>query len=79
MAATHTFSPQERQRLETYRAAVGAGFYSEFPGRTHRTDVRLLQRLLRPRPGVPEYPFSEAELARLTACRAAVEHGYFSG
>ena len=79
MTATYTFSSREQQRLATYRAAVGAGFYSEFPRRSHRTDARLLQRLLHASPSVPDYPFSEAELQRLTACRAAVEHGYFSG
>jgi hypothetical protein len=81
-ATTYPFSAQERLRLETYRAAVAAGFYSEFPGRARRTDVRLLRRLLHPRPegepSVPEYPFTQAELERLAACRGAIAHGYYS-
>jgi hypothetical protein len=82
-ATTYPFSPQERLRLGSYRAAVAAGFYSEFrPGRARRTDVRLLQRLLHAHPDgeptVPEYPFTEAELERMTACRAAIAHGYYS-
>jgi hypothetical protein len=81
-ATTYTFTDQERTRLASYRAAVAAGFYAEFPGRARRTDLRLLQRLLQPRPGgsprVPEYPFTDAELERLEACRAAVAHGYYS-
>ena len=48
---TYTFSAQEQARLASYRAAVRAGFYSEFPGgRPRRTSVRLLRRLLRPVP-----------------------------
>ena len=83
MTAIYTFSAQERVRLGTYRAAVAAGFYSEFvPGRARRTDTRLLQRLLYSRPqgapNVPEYPFSESEIQRLEACRAAIAHGYYS-
>jgi hypothetical protein len=82
-ATTYPFSPQERLRLGSYRAAVAAGFYSEFvPGRARRTDVRLLHRLVHPRaegePSVPEYPFTQAELDRMAACRAAIAHGYFS-
>jgi hypothetical protein len=82
-ATTYPFSPQERLRLGSYRAAVAAGFYSEFvPRRARRTDARLLQRLLHPRPdgepSVPEYPFTQAELDRLAACRAAIAHGYYS-
>jgi hypothetical protein len=76
--SSYIFSTQERQRLASYRAAVRAGFYSEFPGRRRRTDVHLMQRLLRPRPGAPEYPFSEPELERLAACRAAVARGFYS-
>ena len=88
---TYTFSAQEQARLASYRAAVRAGFYSEFPsGRPRRTSVRLLQRLLRPAPasgagggsgsdGVEyAYPFTAAERRRLEACRAAVAGGYYS-
>jgi hypothetical protein len=81
-ATTYPFTAQELSRLGSYRAAVAAGFYSEFPARARRTDTRLLQRLLQPRPegvpDVPEYPFSPAELERLETCRAAVAHGYYS-
>ena len=80
-ATTYPFSARERQRLGSYRAAVAAGFYSEFPGHTRRTSARLLQRLLNPpegEPSVPEYPFTQADLDRLTACRAAIAHGYYS-
>jgi hypothetical protein len=80
-ATTYPFSAQEWRRLGTYRAAVAAGFYSEFPGPARRTSARLLQRLLHPpagEPGVPEYPFTEAELQHLAACRAAIAHGYYS-
>jgi hypothetical protein len=79
---TYPFNARELTRLGTYRAAVAAGFYSEFPGHTRRTNARLLQRLLVPRrdsePPVPEYPFTPAELERLEAARAAIAHGYYS-
>ncbi|HYY88600.1 MAG TPA: hypothetical protein VFA49_07385 [Chloroflexota bacterium] len=80
---TYPFTDQELRRLASYRAAVAAGFYTEWPRGAQtrrRTDVRLLARLLRPTGGVgvPEYPFSEMELARLEACRAAVAAGYYS-
>jgi hypothetical protein len=81
-ATTYPFSAQERKRLGTYRAAVAAGFYSEFPSRVRRTYPRLFQRLVHApaegEPSVPEYPFTEAELERLAGCRAAITHGYYS-
>src|SRR5438105_3596820 len=103
-AVMYPFTDQELKRLAAYRAAVAAGFYSEWPataGRTgrsggagrgragragsKRSDTRLLARLLRPSAGsgraggaVPDYPFSETELHRLEACRAAVAQGYYS-
>ena len=81
-ATTYPFSAQERKRLGSYRAAVAAGFYSEFPSRVRRTYPRLWQRLVQApaggEPSVPEYPFTEVQLERLAACRAAIAHGYYS-
>ena len=81
-ATTYPFSAQERKRLGSYRAAVAAGFYSEFPSRVRRTYPRLFQRLVHApaeaEPSAPEYPFTEAELERLVGCRAAIAHGYYS-
>ena len=80
----YPFTDQEVRRLASYRAAVAAGFYTEWPRASdrarHRTSRRLLARLLRDTGGarVTEYPFSEAELGRLVACRAAVAAGYYS-
>src|SRR2546430_5821630 len=57
---------KKRLRLGSYRAAVAAGFYSEFPRRARRTDVRLLQRLFHPPPTgetqLPRLPFPPGRL-----------------
>ena len=34
--AAYQFAPADRARLEVYRAAVRAGFYSDWPGRSLR-------------------------------------------
>ena len=37
-----TFTSEELQRLQAYRAAVAAGFYSDWDGSTTTTDSEVL-------------------------------------
>ncbi|MDQ3811642.1 MAG: hypothetical protein M3336_15280 [Chloroflexota bacterium] len=74
----NTLTSAERARLAAYRAAVAAGFYTDWDGTATTTDTEALAGLGRPVVQVSEYPFTSAELARLTACRAAIAAGYYS-
>ena len=69
-----TFTAQELERLAVYRAAVAAGFYTDWDGSTAETDVQALAWLTAPSSG---YPFTPAELERLEHYRAAVAAGYY--
>src|SRR5215813_7528152 len=82
-----TFTTTQLARLEAYRAAVAAGFYSDWDGSAETTDREVLGRLL-PQVAATDgsaelhqaasYPFSAEELQRLERCREAVAAGYYS-
>ena len=75
-----TFTTQELQRLAAYRAAVAAGFYTDWDGSAESTDTEVLA-WLRASANEPNdaaaYPFTDAERVRLERCRAAVAAGYY--
>ena len=73
-----TFTKNELARMTAYRAAVTAGFYTDWDGSATSTDSDALAWLLRPSPSVADYPFTPDELARLDRCRAAIGAGYYS-
>jgi len=75
-----TFTTQELQRLASYRAAVAAGFYTDWDGSAETTDTEVLAWLRTPadEPNhAAGYPFTDAERLRLERCRAAVAAGYY--
>ena len=67
-----SFTTQELARLAVYRAAVVAGFYSDWDGTATATDTRLLPMLLRPR------PFTLQEHQRLAKLREQLARGVFA-
>ena len=70
-----TFTSQELARLAAYRAAVVAGFYSDWDGSATSTDARWLKRLRRfERAGA----FSTQERQRLVQLRKRVAAGAFA-
>ena len=72
-----TFTTQEIARLATYRAAVVAGFYTDWDGSAATTDTRLLARLLRtPKGGA--YPFTAHEHQQLVHLREEVASGAYA-
>jgi hypothetical protein len=76
--STHngTFTTQELARLAAYRAAVAAGFYTDWDGSAASTDTRLLARLRRfERAGA----FSAQERQRLVQLRKRVVAGDYAG
>jgi hypothetical protein len=81
-----TFTTTQLARLEAYRAAVAAGFYSDWDGSAETTDVEVVERLrqVAEMDGSAEphqaaaYPFSAEEQQRLERCRAAIAAGYYS-
>jgi hypothetical protein len=80
--AYSTFTKPELERLAAYRAAVVAGFYSDWDGTATTTDTEVLAWLrsaeAAPASGVEAYPFTVDERQRLERCRAAVAGGYYS-
>ena len=73
-----TFTTDELQRLAAYRAAVAAGFYTDWDGSTASTDSETLAWLLQSAPTAGGYPFTPSELERLEHYRAAVAAGYYA-
>jgi hypothetical protein len=74
-----TFTDPELARLAIYKAAVEAGFYTDWDGSTARTNRGLLVHLLRPHASAPvEYPFTPDEQRRLERYRAAVQAGVYA-
>jgi hypothetical protein len=79
-----TFTTQELQRLAAYRAAIAAGFYTDWDGSAETTDTETLAWLRAPAADEPNsnaaaaYPFTDAERLRLERCKAAVAAGYYS-
>jgi hypothetical protein len=74
---TRTFTTRELARLVAYRAAVVAGFYTDWDGSASSTDTRVLPRLLRARRGAG-YPFTPRERQHLVRLRKAVAAGGFA-
>jgi hypothetical protein len=74
-----TLTTRELQRLAVYKAAVAAGFYSDWDGSATALDTELLSWLLRPGAvGRTEYPFTPDERQRLERVRVAVAGGFYS-
>jgi hypothetical protein len=78
--AQGTFTTTELERLAAYRAAVAAGFYSDWDGSAETTDTQVLGELQRAAgpTGDAGYPFTDEQLRRLERCREAVAAGYYS-
>lgn len=71
------FTSSELARLAMYRAAVAAGFYSDWDGSAMTTDTQALAWLSQPHACGDPYPFTPDELVRLERARAAVAAGYY--
>ena len=69
-----TFTTQELARLSAYRAAVLAGFYTDWDGSAVSTDRRLLTRLQR----VPAKAFTAQERQRLVHMRKQLAAGGYA-
>ena len=76
--SSSTFTNSELARLAIYRAAVAAGFYTDWDGSATSTDTEALAWLASPGAGSAGYPFTPAELAKLEGCKAAIAAGYYS-
>ena len=69
-----TFTTTELSRLAAYRAAVAAGFFSDWDGSAARTDTQLLAWL--PAGGqAEEYPFTREERLGLEHLRERLGAG----
>ena len=77
-AGSSTFTTHELTRLAAYRAAVAAGFYTDWDGSAASTDVDALAWLSAASAAPDGYPFTRHELALLELGRAAVEAGYYT-
>jgi len=67
-----TFTPAEMARLEAYRAAVAAGFYTDWDGSAATTDTEALAWL-----SETNFPFTTDERQRLDRLRVIlIEGGY---
>jgi hypothetical protein len=76
-SANSTFTKPELDRLAAYRAAVTAGFYTDWDGSVESTDTEVLA-WLRAADGAAAtaaYPFTADERQRLERCRTAVANG----
>ena len=81
-----TFTNRELERLSAYRAAVAAGFYTDWDGSAASADTEVLAGLgdgaegsvAGAGYGQQPYPFTVEERQRLERCRAAVQGGYYS-
>ncbi|MBV8717744.1 MAG: hypothetical protein JO020_12585 [Chloroflexi bacterium] len=69
-----TFTTQELARLSAYRAAVLAGFYTDWDGSATSTDTRLLARLRR----VAASPFTWDERQGLVRMRKRLAAGGYA-
>jgi hypothetical protein len=76
--SSSTFTSDELARLAAYRAAVAAGFYTDWDGSSSSTDTEALAWLQAPGAAATDYPFTPDERARLEACRNAIAAGYYS-
>src|SRR5579859_6022887 len=75
-----TFTNPELARLAAYRAAVAAGFYTDWDGSTASTDTAVLAWLRAPDGSAERasYPFTAEEWQRLERCKEAVARGAYS-
>ena|SRR5579859_3917131 len=73
--AHSTFTTQELERLAAYRAAVVAGFYTDWDGSAESTDTEVLAWLADG--DGPTYPFTAEERERLERCRTAFAAGAY--
>jgi hypothetical protein len=77
-AGSSTFTTHELTRLAAYRAAVAAGFYTDWDGSATSTDVDALAWLGAASTAPGGYPFTPRELALLERGRTAVGAGYYT-
>jgi hypothetical protein len=76
-SATGTFTTQEIARLAAYRAAVLAGFYTDWDGSVSVLDTRVMARVRRAQQRAEARPFSADERQRLVRLRKRlVASGY---
>jgi hypothetical protein len=68
-----TFTTAELARLAAYRAAVAAGFYTDWDGSAVSTDMETLAWLTR-----TEYVLTPAECQRLDRLRMDLEAGQYA-
>jgi hypothetical protein len=76
--STSTFTTQELARLAAYRAAVEAGFFTDWDGTAASTDARLLARLRRVEQRAVAQPFSAQERQRLVRMRRRLARGGYA-
>jgi hypothetical protein len=76
--STGTFTTQQYARLAAYRAAVLAGFYTDWDGSVSTTDTRLLARLRRAEERARVQPFSVEERQRLVRLRRRLAAGGYA-
>jgi hypothetical protein len=74
---TGTFTTQEIARLAAYRAAVEAGFYTDWDGSATETDTETLAWLYNAESG-GAYRFSAQERAHLEQMRMELEQGGYA-
>ena len=75
----YVFTDQERDRLLSFRAAIAAGLYGDGwmdEAALDCADLRVPDFVTEP--GSAPHPFTPGELARLAACKAAVDAGFFN-
>jgi hypothetical protein len=74
-----TFTNHELARLVAYRAAVAAGFYTDWDGSATSTDTELLELLHASDLAhtADTYPFTSEERKHLEECRAGVAAGRY--
>jgi hypothetical protein len=78
-SAHSTFTTQELERLAAYRAAVVAGFYTDWDGSAEAPDTEVLAWLGGGgAAGAAAYPFTAEERQRLERCRTAFASGAYS-
>jgi hypothetical protein len=75
-SARSTFTTQELERLAAYRAAVVAGFYTDWDGSAESTDTQVLAWLAGGDGAT--YPFTAEEREHLERCRTAFACGAYS-